>query len=508
MLPIPLLESASTSSTTGGSHDIRRCRYSLTRKSDRRPAVLKRHVRNLLAVASICGRVSAVVDKHVFFKELPPVYSEPRTLVLAEDPDAARGQYSLLLTELLDRNHKIAYAPLNMKNTPLFAYGERIYEHVLLIPGTASFPSSAVKPPGYRSTQKELEIQGQQRGKANPTANLSVTEMLKFIDAGGNVLFFGSKPSPDMRKFANECGVDFHKGSTAVWDFFSESGNTIQGRIRPEASAVVGQFDADGNPQLQAGEDTVSFEGLSHSVASSQLTFNIVSGSGSAFVTPDAGGKKEPIVVGEAVSLVSAMQARNSARVVFAGSDSLCADDSEENANFCRELVKWTFRERGVLRMGNLHSHKVGENVQPYMYRVLDEITFNIDIEEYRDGTWRPFRRSDIQLEFVMLDPYLRMFLDPPAKDGSSITYSKTFKSPDVYGVFKFKIDYARIGYNRLHVEDLAPVRNFKHNDYERFIWCASPYYATCLLVPVSLLFFTAAFLYHKEDLKSGGKLL
>ena len=68
-----------------------------------------------------------------------------------------------------------------------------------------------------------------------------------------------------------------------------------------------------------------------------------------------------------------------------------------------------------------------------------------------------------------------------------------------MYGVFKFKILYARLGFNTLHVEELAPLRNFKHNDYERFIWCASPYYASCLLVPCALLVFSIAFLYHKE---------
>eukprot|EP00392_Amoebophrya_sp_AT5.2_P003616 g3621.t1 len=355
--------------------------------------------------------------------------------------------------------------------------------------------------PGYRSTQDAIQLEGSQKGRAARSAPLSVTELLKFVDAGGNVAFFGEKPSPDMRKFANECGVDFHRPSTQLWDFAAEDGVTVPARIRTEAAVVV---DGDDFPS------GVTYRGLTHSVAGSQLTFNVLSGSGSTFVTAADG--KTQLVAGESVSLVSAMQARNSARVTFAGSDSLC----EENERFCSELTRWAFREKGILRMSNLHSHKVGESVQPYMYRVMDDIVFNIDIEEWKHGEWRPYVANDVQLEFVMLDPHVRLFLDPPepsqkgsgGSKGGKKTYSKTFKSPDVYGVFKFKIDYARVGYNRLHVEELAPVRNFKHNDYERFIWCAGPYYTSCLLVPVSLLLFVSVFLYHKEDPKKGGKLI
>ena len=80
---------------------------------------------------------------------------------------------------------------------------------------------------------------------------------------------------------------------------------------------------------------------------------------------------------------------------------------------------------------------------------------FQVDIEEYscdNSGacSWAPYYARDVQLEFVMLDPHLRMFLDPPspnAKGADRATFSKTFKSPDVYGVFKFKILYRRVAH-------------------------------------------------------------
>lgn len=49
-----------------------------------------------------------------------------------------------------------------------------------------------------------------------------------------------------------------------------------------------------------------------------------------------------------------------------------------------------------------------------------------------------------MQLEFTMLDPFIRTTLPPvPGKAGE---YSTTFRAPDRHGVFKFIIDYKRKG--------------------------------------------------------------
>ncbi|CAD7972509.1 unnamed protein product [Amoebophrya sp. A25] len=461
---------------------------------------------------SIVG-VEAVVDKHVFFADLPPVYTTPRTLVLAKNPEEVQKTHSEFLKGLTNRGHELAYVPLSQKTTTLFLYGERAYDHVLLFPEGASFPSTAVRSGGYKTTQADIEAEARERVKgADRSLKLSLSELLKFVDAGGNVLTFAEKPTRDMRKFANECGVDFHKETAQIVDHFSQS--AAEGALGRKSPAILAETRRESGVVVEAGK-SILFEGLPLVAGGSELTFNVLSGSPTAFVQnkkKDAEGEVGAVAHGENVALVSAMQARNSARTVFAGSHNLCSNEfftaNAENDAFCTELAKWTFREKGVLRMSSLRSHKVGEDVQPYMYRMMDHITFKIDIEEWKDQQWVPFIRDDVQMEFVMLDPYIRTFLDPPANDGKSITYSKTFKSPDVYGVFKFRIHYARLGYNTLHVEDLAPVRNFKHNDYERFIWMALPYYASCLLVPASLVIFTIVFLYHKEDQKKAGLII
>jgi oligosaccharyltransferase complex subunit beta len=115
----------------------------------------------------------------------------------------------------------------------------------------------------------------------------------------------------------------------------------------------------------------------------------------------------------------------------------------------------------------------------------------------FSGGLWRGYRAGDVQLEFVMLDPYVRKFLvSDPSVPGR---YTLQFRTPDVYGVFKLRLMYKRKGYNLLHKEEVTPVRNFKHNDYERFIWCAAPYYASCGVSVVGVLLFCFFFLYHRD---------
>lgn len=78
-----------------------------------------------------------------------------------------------------------------------------------------------------------------------------------------------------------------------------------------------------------------------------------------------------------------------------------------------------------------------------------------------------PGSTEDMQVELVMLDPYVRA---PLAADGNG-TFTARFRAPDVYGVFKWVLDYQRRGLSRLHVTETVPIRPYFHNEYERFIF-------------------------------------
>lgn len=68
-----------------------------------------------------------------------------------------------------------------------------------------------------------------------------------------------------------------------------------------------------------------------------------------------------------------------------------------------------------MLKLSNMRHHKRGERwhgVNPENYRIKDEVVFEVDLEEKRpDGSLVPFKSNDVQLEFIRLDPYHRLFL-------------------------------------------------------------------------------------------------
>ena len=76
--------------------------------------------------------------------------------------------------------------------------------------------------------------------------------------------------------------------------------------------------------------------------------------------------------------------------------------------------------------------------------------------------------------------------------------FSTQMKVPDVYGVFKFVISYHRLGYTSIEESWQVSVRPFKHNEYERFLLPAYPYYASAFSMMAGFCMLSFFFLYHK----------
>jgi oligosaccharyltransferase complex subunit beta len=210
---------------------------------------------------------------------------------------------------------------------------------------------------------------------------------------------------------------------------------------------------------------------------------------------------------------VSALQARNNARIVFTGSLDFFSDslfqsgvqksgtekkyEKSGNEALAIALSKWVFKEQGVLRVGRVRHHKVGETSPPEAYTVMDNVIYSIEVEKYDSGKWVPFDANDLQLEFVRIDPFVRT---PLKKEGN--TYVAKFTIPDVYGVFQFKLDYNRIGYTYLYSATQVSVRPLEHTQYERFILSAYPYYISSFSMMFGVFIFSFVFLYFKETPK------
>ena len=99
-----------------------------------------------------------------------------------------------------------------------------------------------------------------------------------------------------------------------------------------------------------------------------------------------------------------------------------------------------------------------------------------------------------MQIEFVMLDAYVRTTLAP----GGNGTLSAAVRVPDAYGVFTWVVDYRRAGYSRVALKQTVPVRPFRHDEYERFIPQAAPYYAAAASMMAGFFALGFLFLYTK----------
>ncbi len=245
------------------------------------------------------------------------------------------------------------------------------------------------------------------------------------------------------------------------------------------------------------------------------------------------------------VLLASALQTRNNSRLVFLGSafdgGLLAGEAGKGTVEFLRHTAEWVHGVAGNVQILSTLHHRVGETRQHGIYRIKDTLVggsvsglrsgvrwapYMLTLrshhprahpthprpQEYHatlatvgaDGSQRPFAVDDLQLEVVMLDPYVRTTLlrdDRTNKVGPS-TYSTTFTLPDVHGVYTFKLNYRRHGVSWLTHTQTIQVRPFRHNEYPRFLTQAYPYYAGVFSQFAAFLLFAALWMYHRDAKK------
>ena len=287
------------------------------------------------------------------------------------------------------------------------------------------------------------------------------------------------------------------------------------------SSALLGKF-------LSLDNQSILYRGIGHKIdLKNVLGFRILSANPTTYyassTTNDIGKS------GVDISLISAIQARNNARLLFTGSLDLFSNEffsiniqNSLNGNdlFTKELSKWVFGESSVLRFRDVRHNKVDgtppdvilhEKDRPdlpttlypdpeitrnsLVYRIKDEIVYSMIVEILENGKWKPFQANDMQMEFVMLDPYVRktMVADNTGK------FVAIFTAPDNYGIFKFRVLYRREGYSVLHAETQVSIRPFKHDEYERFISSAYPYYSSAISAVIGIFIFSISFIFSTD---------
>ena len=193
------------------------------------------------------------------------------------------------------------------------------------------------------------------------------------------------------------------------------------------------------------------------------LVLEILTGSSTSYShNPDLAITEYPHAVGKQTVMIAGLQARNNARVVFSGSLEFFSDEfftaevqtkgkkvASGNAALAKSLTDWCFKQAGVLKVESISHHKEGEKGAPAHYTIKDQAVYTIVVKELVDGKWVAFDGKDMQMEFVRIDPFVRVTMENKA--GHMVA---KFKVPDTYGVYQFKVNYNRVGLTRVSTAD------------------------------------------------------
>jgi len=416
-------------------------------------------------------------------------YSLSSTLVLI-DNSSIKETHSIFFNTLKEQGFQLVFKTADDPGLALTKHGEYLYQNLIIFsPSVEEFGGS-----------------------------IDVPAITKFVDDGGNVLVAASSSvGAPIRELGNDCGIEIDEEKTAVIDHHnfdvSDDGSHTTILSEPASSMVKSKV------MFPSTVDApLIFKGVGMTADSDNpLVLEILTASSSAYsYYADEKISEYPLAVGKNTLLIGGQQARNNARIVFCGSLDFFSDKffmsgvqnvaksdtkyhpRSGNMKLATDIALWTFKQSGVIRVAEVSHHLVGEKTPPIAYTIEQDVVYKIRIEEYKNGQWVPFQAKDVQLEFFRIDPFVRTYLTP-SENG---VFSVQFKLPDVYGVFKFKVDYDRIGYTHLFSSTQVSVRPKQHTQYERFISSAYPYYASAFSMMVGICIFSFVFLHHKDDKK------
>lgn len=450
--------------------------------------------------------------------------SSGNRLLVVLDELTEKDNYSILFGDLESRGFTISYDTPKSDKLALFELGERAYDHLLILPSR----SKGLGP------------------------NFTPANLLKFINAEGNVLLTLSASNPTPTAISSLLlELDIHLPSdrnALVVDHFN-----YDTRSSSEEHDVI----LVPRPENLRQDVRNFFSGKSQEVIAFPRGVGQILGNDSPLLAPilraprsaysfNPKGEKEfveePFAVGSQLSLVSTMQARNSARFTVVGSAELLSDKwfdakvkkskglqdsaadvgekTTSNRAFSKEISGWTFKEIGVLKVFNIE-HYLNEpagvqpnETNPKIYRVKNDVIYNIEIGEWKWDRYAPFHPiapiDELQLEFSMLSPFHRLNLaaSPVSINRPNSTiFTTSFKLPDQHGIFNFKVNYKRPFLSNIQEKNTVSVRHFAHDEWPRS-WVISnawPWISGISVTVIGWVAFLAVWLWSAPVAGKGG---
>ncbi|KAF2265331.1 Dolichyl-diphosphooligosaccharide-protein glycosyltransferase 48kDa subunit [Lojkania enalia] len=410
------------------------------------------------------------------FGAVQAISSAGQRLLVVLEEHSEKEKYSVFLGDLESRGYHVTVDSPKSESLSLFKHGERAYDHVILLPGKSKGLGPAL------------------------TANA----LLDFMKKEGNILVALSSEHPTPTSVHTVLlELDIHipsdKGALVVDHFNYDSNSAAE-----KHDVLLLPFPKQLRPDVKnyfAGEGVIAVpRAVGQTLGNeSPLLAPILRAPSTAYsYSPkdEAEIVEEPFAVGGQLTLVSSMQAHNSARLTVVGSAEMLQNAwfaekatlngkavKTANRDFIAKVTAWTFKETGVLKIGKL-IHYLNEGISkkmntsltvpennPKIYRIKNDVAFQVEISEYADSHLIPFvpaSQDALQLEFSMLSPFHRLNLTPLSQTTNSTIFGVSFTTPDQHGIFNFRINYRRPFLTNIDEKRQVTVRHFAHNEWPR----------------------------------------
>lgn len=268
---------------------------------------------------------------------------------------------------LSGRGYRLTFESPKNDKLALFQHGERAFDHILLLP-----PKS--KGTSCHATVDHVDLLNPGLGPA-----LTPKLLLQFINQNGNILLTLSSDSPTPTSISSLLlELDIHlppDRESLVVDHFNYDAASASEKhdvlLLPQGSRLRADV-----KNYFGGDGTIAFpRAVAQELGnSSPLLAPILRAKSTAYSynpKDEAEVVEDPFAVGEQISLVSSMQARNSARfTVFGSAEALedkwfdgkiksvdGKDSKTANQEFAKQITGWTFMEIGVLKVGRVEHH-------------------------------------------------------------------------------------------------------------------------------------------------------
>ncbi|EJS44024.1 wbp1p [Saccharomyces arboricola H-6] len=389
-----------------------------------------------------------------------------KTLVLYDQSAEILEDYSFFLKDLEERDYKLEYLDVNSTSTAVDLYDkeERLYDNIIILPT---------------------------KGGKNLARQAPVKQLIKFFEGEGNILCVtspGSVPNT-IRLFLNELGIYPSPKGHVVRDYFSSSPDEII--VSSDHLLNKHVYDSKKREQFVFGDSSAAL------LENREQIVPILNAPRTSFT--ESKGKGNSWTSGSQGFLVTGFQNLNNARLAWIGSsDFLKNKNQDANKDFAKELLKWTFNEKSVVKsVQATHSHADGTSYDEVPYKIKDKVVYSIGFSEWNGEKWVPHIADDIQFELRQVDPYYRLTLVPGESDSETQYYTTgEFILPDRHGVFTFLTDYRKGGLSFTNDKDVRAIRHLANDEYPRS-WEISNswvYISTICGVIAAWVFFVVSF--------------